>query len=242
MSNRFFSLCLTVLLLSNIFFLNYIKNSTGFLPSDYILGIVLNQSTHILLFFYIFLNKNIPFSDSKTLLVLFIILLDFSNEIINYYYRDNIYSPVIDSTIVAFERISWTLIFWISGSSLFSKSYLKNICNIGFGIFMFYIFFEGFLSVNAYSLLTFSIISVIFIMVIMGSNTDEKYFHQIGIGALFIALGDLAFLYSGFHQDFLYKYLYTIPRILISLGELLIVYKVFEKFKESSVANNLLSD
>lgn len=107
---------------------------------------------------------------------------------------------------------------------------------------MFYIFFEGFLSVNAYSLLTFSIISVIFIMVIMGSNTDEKYFHQIGIGALFIALGDLAFLYSGFHQDFLYKYLYTIPRILISLGELLIVYKVFEKFKESSVANNLLSD
>ena len=70
-------------------------------------------------------------------------------------------------------------------------------------------------------------------MTTLANNTTEKYIHKIGIGALCIVLGDLAFLYSGFHNDYLYKYLYTLPRILISVGELLIVYKIFEKYRRS---------
>ena len=229
MSNRFFGLCLTILLISNIFFLNFIINPTPLNFSEVSLGKLLNQSTHLLIFFYLILNKKIDKKDLKIILILIIISIDFINEFIVLVYPPALKLDYLDSLFVITERFLMAFLMYTIGGKLIATSLYKNLLNILFAGFFIYLFSEGFANTGKFSNLIIASFIVLFIMTILGSNTSEKLFHFIGLGVLIVALGDLAYIYSAFHGDFAWKYLYTLPRVLISLGELFIVYKVLKK-------------
>ena len=66
----------------------------------------------------------------------------------------------------------------------------------------------------------------------MGSiGASILIFHEVGIGVTLIVLADLAFVFSGFHDDLNWKYLYLLPRLFLNLGEMLILLKILEKYK-----------
>jgi hypothetical protein len=162
-----------------------------------------------------------------TILVLVILSLDFLNEIINISTQNTELSPIIDSSIVGLQRILWTVIFAIEGGRLFTNNKLKNLLNIAFASFMIYSFMVGFGYAISYPVWVEFLHVVLFGFVIVASNTNKSFFHFIGLGALFIAIGDLAYIYSGFHNDSFHRYLYLVPRVLIGLGELMIIHKLF---------------
>lgn len=236
MSNRFLGLCLAFLFLSNIFFFSLIWDNNPIEYPDILLGKFLNQSTHLLLFFYLLFKKNINLREPLNISILLYLSIEFLNEIYNYYHIEQD-TVIVDTMIVLSQRIILIIIFLKLGASLVSVIRTKNFLNIGFSTLMIY-FASFFLSdSNSVTLLFFMSFLILFIMVILGSNLDIKMFHEIGIGALFIAIGDFAFMLSGYYNNELWKHLYMIPRLLIHVGELLIFYKIFEKYKIPKLPN-----
>ena len=236
MSNRFLGLCLAFLFLSNIFFFSLIWDNNPIEYFDILLGKILNQSTHLLLFFYLLFKKNINLRESLNLSILLYFIIEFLNEIFNYYYLEQD-TVIVDTMLVLSQRIILIFIFLRLGSGLLSVICTKNFLNIGFSTLMIYLASFFLSGSNSVTLLFCMSFLILFIMVILGSNLDIKMFHEIGIGALFIAIGDFAFMLSGYYNDELWKHLYMIPRLLIHVGELLIFYKIFEKYKIQRPAN-----
>lgn len=229
MSNRFFSLCLAVLLISNIYFYNFALFGSDFSKQEIYLGILLNQSIHLLLFFYLIYGKPIKKLDKKTLTVLLILGLDIANEICNIFIIDFQYSYVVDGSIVGLQRICWIILFAFLGGKLFSKIKAKNLLSLAFVFFMIYFLRIGFGNSLVDSIGIVILHFILLVFIITGSNSNSRLFHWVGLGALLIALGDLAFIYSGFHGDYKYRYLYLLPRFMINFGELLIVFKIFSE-------------
>jgi hypothetical protein len=198
--------------------------------SDIILGKILNQSCHLLIVFYIVLKKNISIKNTVIICVLAIQLIDVANEIMNYFF------PLIDTievdiVFVMSQRLLWTIIFVVSGASFISKNRLKNIFNIAFGTLIFCVFLSAFEKLDKLQPMVILSILILYNMSIYGSNFKDKVFHEVGIGALLIFLADLAFLYSGLHDDLHWMYLYLLPRIFLNLGEILILFKILEKYR-----------
>lgn len=237
MSNRFLGLCLAFLFLSNIFFFSIIRDNSRIEDSDILLGKILNQSTHLLLFFYLFFKKNINPREPLNFSILLYLIIEFLNEIFNYYFS-KMDTVIVDTMIVLSQRIIVIIIFLRLGASIISVIRTKNFLNISFSTLMIY-FASFFLSdSNSVTLLFCISFIILFIMVILGSNLDIKMLHEIGIGALFIVIGDFAFMLSGYFNDELWKHLYMVPRLLIHVGELLIFYKVLEKYKTPPKPSN----
>lgn len=200
--------------------------------SDIILGKILNQSCHLLIVFYIVLKKHISLRNSVLICVLSIQLLDIANEILNYYFP-KIDTVNVDLIFVISQRLLWIIIFVILGTNFISKGKLKNILNMAFGSLIFLLFLLKFeITHSNQPVVIFSII-ILYIMLIYGSNFKDKIFHEVGIGVLLIVLADLAFVFSGFHDDLHWKYLYLLPRLFLNLGEMLILIKILEKYKSS---------
>lgn len=227
MSNRFLGLYLTILILSNVFFFSIFWEDSPLTYSDIILGKIINQSCHLLVVFYIIFKKHISLKNSVIICVLAIQLLDIGNEFVNYFFpfADTVN---VDIVFVMGQRLLWTIIFIILGSKFISKNRLKNILNIFFGSFIFCLFLCSFGSFEGLQLNVIISIIILFIMLVYGSNHNDKIFHEVGFGSLLIVLADLAFLFSGLHADLHWKYLYLLPRLFLNLGELLILFKALE--------------
>ena len=230
MSNRFIGLYLTILLISNIFFFSIIWENNPMTTSDIILGKILNQSCHLLILGYIVFKKHISLRNSIIMCVLTIQLLDIANEIINYCYPDED-SVNVDLIFVISQRLLWIIILVVLGTNFISKSKLKNILNLAFGSLVFLLFLLKFeVNYTEQPVVIFSII-VLYFLLIYGSNYKEKFFHEVGIGVALIVIADLAFVFSGFHDDLNWRYLYLLPRLFLNLGEMLILLKILEKYR-----------
>jgi len=228
MSKRFFGLCLTTLLMSNIYFYNFLIIWENVSPEEIYLGKFLNQSIHILLFVYIALKKNILLMPTIKVIILTILGLDFLNEALNILFMNSEYSSLLDSSIVVTQRILWSIIFIKLGGRLVTKNQTKNILNLAFATFMIYSFTAGFGPKIPFGFWVQFLHLILFIFVVVGSNTEIRYFQPVGLGALFVALGDLAFIYSGFHDDYKYRYLPLFPRFMIMIGELMILFVILQ--------------
>lgn len=230
MSNRFLGLYLAILIISNIFFFSIFLEDGPLTYSDMILGKIINQSCHLLILFYIIFKKYISFKDTVIICVFCIQLLDIANEFINYLspFSDTV---AVDMVFVMSQRVLWSVIFVTLGSNFISNSRLKNILNLAFGSFIFCLFLSTFESLDKLQPNVVISLLILYIMIIYGSNFKDKILHQVGIGVLLVVLADMAFLFSGLHDDLHWKYLYLLPRLLLNLGELLILYKVLEKYR-----------
>jgi len=230
MSNRFIGLYLTILLISNIFFFSIIWENNPMTTSDIILGKILNQSCHLLIVCYIVFKKHISLRNSIIICVLAIQFLDISNEIINYYYPDED-TVNVDLIFVISQRLLWIIILVLLGTNFISKSKLKNILNLAFGSLVFLLFLLKFeLNHSEQPVAIFSTI-ILYVLLIYGSNFRENIFHEVGIGVGLIVTADLAFVFSGFHDDLNWRYLYLLPRLFLNLGEMLILLKILEKYR-----------
>lgn len=230
MSNRFIGLYLTILLISNIFFFSIILENSPMTIADIFLGKILNQSCHLLIVCYIVFNKHISLSNSVIICVLTIQLLDIANEITNYCFHESD-TVNVDLIFVMSQRLLWIIILVILGTNFISKRKLKNFLNVAFGSLIFLIFLLKFeINHNDQPVVYCSII-ILYLLLIYGSNFKDKIFHEVGIGVTFIVMADLAFVFSGFHDDLNWKYLYLLPRLFLNLGEMLILLKILEKYK-----------
>ncbi|MCP9747515.1 hypothetical protein [Lacihabitans sp. CS3-21] len=168
--------------------------------------------------------------NSVIICVLTIQLLDIANEITNYCFPDGD-TVNVDLIFVMSQRLLWIIILVILGTNFISKRKLKNFLNVAFGSLIFLIFLLKFeINHNDQPVVYCSII-ILYILLIYGSNFKEKLFHEVGIGVTFIVMADLAFVFSGFHDDLNWKYLYLLPRLFLNLGEMLILLKILEKYK-----------
>jgi hypothetical protein len=157
-------------------------------------------------------------------------LLDIANEIANYCNPDRD-TVNVDLIFVMSQRLLWIINFVYLGTNFINKSKLKNILNLIFGSLIFLIFLLKFEINHNDKPVVFCSIIILYIMLIYGSNFKDKIFHEVGIGVTFIVMADLAFVFSGFHNDLNWKYLYLIPRLFLNLGEMLILLKILEKYK-----------
>jgi hypothetical protein len=156
--------------------------------------------------------------------------LDISNEIINYYYPDED-TVNVDLIFVISQRLLWIIILVLLGTNFISKSKLKNILNLAFGSLVFLLFLLKFeLNHSEQPVAIFSTI-ILYVLLIYGSNFRENIFHEVGIGVGLIVTADLAFVFSGFHDDLNWRYLYLLPRLFLNLGEMLILLKILEKYR-----------
>lgn len=230
MSNRFIGLYLTILLISNIFFFSIILENSPMTTADIFLGKILNQSCHLLIVCYIVFNKHISLRNSVIICVLTIQLLDIANEITNYCFHEGD-TVNVDLIFVMSQRLLWIIILVILGTNFISKRKLKNFLNVAFGSLIFLIFLLKFEITHSNQPVVYCSIIILYILLIYGSNFKEKLFHEVGIGVTFIVMADLAFVFSGFHDDLNWKYLYLLPRLFLNLGEMLILLKILEKYK-----------
>ncbi len=235
MSNRFISLCLAVLLLSNLFFYSIASEVTPLTFNDIVLGKVINQSMHLLCFGYILFNRNISKKDHLVITLLVYFGLEFFNEAFNYLFlaQDTVY---LDSIIISLQRITLIYVFVQLGSQILSSKNLKNIFQIillGILVYLLYLLFRKDL---AQLLLMWVPLVVLYMFQLYGSNVNAKLVHQIGVATILIVLADAAFVYSGLNNDLNWKSLYLLPRIFLNLGELMIFHKILEKHK--TITNN----
>ncbi|MCP9767799.1 hypothetical protein EGI22_07725 [Lacihabitans sp. LS3-19] len=235
MSNRFIGFNLTILAISNIFFFNLALEIQPLTYQDIVLGKILNQSNRLLIFLYIITNNKFTFKEINISIILLIIIVGFSNEVFNYFYIQE--DKILENSIfMIIEKLLWILIFISLGGRLFTKNHIKSFLNLIFGFSLLYFSYKAIQSnteLKAIPFLNFTML-IIIAFVIFSSNIRESYFHMLGIGALLITFGDLAFIYSGYFEDLHWRSLYLLPRFLISIGELMIIYKILENYNSEN--------
>lgn len=235
MSKRFLWLCVSVLIVSNIYFVNLAAQTsfTGFTFSELLLGKILNQGTHWLIIFYLIIKRYWEFNNSKVHLVVLVFLFDILNEAVYYFSPQESYAILLDSIFVDLERIGWLCIFMMMGGKIWVRKQNKNRLTVWLlvGVMCFYfVFFQNDIQLfQRFIIISFMLLLVALFAVAM--NTKNTIWHAYTYGVLLIILGDLAFVYSEFHDDLDWRYLYTVPKFLINVGELLIVYHLLRKYQ-----------
>lgn len=237
MSKRFLWLCISVLMLSNIYFVNYaLKASfTNLTFSELLLGKILNQGIHWLIILYLIVKHYWEFNNSKVHLVVLVFLLDIVNEAVYYLPSYRNYIAFIDSTFVSFERLGWITIFILLGGKIWVNEKRKQLLTgIVFIILcLLYVYMMAFQNTIQpfYKVFIGCFMLLLFVFFVFGMNTKKTIWHEYTLGAVLIILGDLAFIHAEFYFGTHWRYLYVIPKILINSGELIFVYNLLLRYQ-----------
>jgi hypothetical protein len=239
MEKKFLYFCITILLISNIFFINLIIFDLQNLSnSDIYLGKILNQSVHLLLVLYILFKIRTITFNKYLLLAIFILFIDIAYdflpiqiELISYKISSNIFFTLI-------QRAGWLMIILFLGGSFFAKTNTAKVLTIILFLSFILGHYWGFADLNYLSITYYVFLIILFLMQIASLNSGGKYINMLSISTFLIVVGDLCFLFSGYHNDYMWRYLFVIPRMLVQLGELMIIYQLLEVSKSKVDSSN----